>query len=44
MSIYNEDELVPPQWINKEFFENVLKQYENKENIKVSSKIMKYFI
>lgn len=36
MSIYNEDELVPPSWIDTEFFENVLRQYENQENIKVS--------
>ncbi|XP_065354375.1 uncharacterized protein LOC135948848 [Calliphora vicina] len=36
MSIYNEDELVPPSWINEEFFEGVLQQYENNKNIKIT--------
>ncbi|KAM7361120.1 uncharacterized protein ACRADG_009981 [Cochliomyia hominivorax] len=36
MSLYNEDELVPPSWITKDFFEKVLQQYENNENIKIS--------
>lgn len=35
MSLYNEDELVPPIWINEEFFEKVLKIYEQKDKIKV---------
>ncbi|KAM7361866.1 uncharacterized protein ACRADG_012730 [Cochliomyia hominivorax] len=35
MSLYNEDELIPPAWINKEFFEKVLQQYENNESIKL---------
>ncbi|XP_065354374.1 uncharacterized protein LOC135948847 [Calliphora vicina] len=33
MSIYNEDELVAPSWINQEYFANVLQKYENNENI-----------
>ncbi|XP_073825429.1 uncharacterized protein [Musca autumnalis] len=35
MSIYNEDELVAPSWINKEFLEKVLSKYENNENVEV---------
>ncbi|KAM7363920.1 uncharacterized protein ACRADG_000641 [Cochliomyia hominivorax] len=35
MSLYNEDELVAPTWINQEFLENVLQKYENKENLKI---------
>lgn len=35
MSLYNEDELVPPIWINEEFFEKVLKKYEQNDKIKV---------
>lgn len=35
MSIYNEDELVAPAWINKEFLEKVLSKYENNENVEV---------
>lgn len=27
-SIYNEDELVSPDWLNKEFFEMVISKYE----------------
>ena len=36
MSIYNEDELSAPDWINQKFLEKVLKQYEKREDIKVS--------
>lgn len=35
MSLYNEDELVAPSWINQEFFEKVLRRYENSESVKV---------
>ena len=35
MSIYNEDELIAPDWINQEFVEKVLRQYEKSEEIKV---------
>lgn len=35
MSIYNEDELVAPSWINEEFLQKVLTQYEKDENIEV---------
>ncbi|TMW48625.1 hypothetical protein DOY81_006290 [Sarcophaga bullata] len=35
MSIYNKDELEAPSWINQEYLENVLKRYENKENVKL---------
>ncbi|XP_061392905.1 uncharacterized protein LOC133328351 [Musca vetustissima] len=35
MSIYNTDELVPPPWINKEFLEKVLTQYENNVDAEV---------
>ncbi|KNC24661.1 hypothetical protein FF38_13554 [Lucilia cuprina] len=37
MSIYNEDELVPPSWIDQVFFEKVLKQYENNNDIKITN-------
>ncbi|TMW48628.1 hypothetical protein DOY81_006293 [Sarcophaga bullata] len=33
MSIYNEDELIAPDWINQEFLEKVLRQYEKCEDI-----------
>ncbi|XP_037822893.1 uncharacterized protein LOC119611401 [Lucilia sericata] len=36
MSIYNEDELVPPTWINQDFFEKVLRQYEKNDTIKLT--------
>lgn len=36
MSVYNEDELIAPSWINHEFLENILQKYENKEKLKVS--------
>ncbi|XP_065354377.1 uncharacterized protein LOC135948851 [Calliphora vicina] len=35
MSIYNEDELVAPAWINKEFLEKVLSEYEHDEDIEI---------
>ncbi|XP_065354373.1 uncharacterized protein LOC135948846 [Calliphora vicina] len=35
MSIYNEDELVAPNWINNDFLETVLQQYENNKLIKL---------
>uniref|UniRef100_A0A1I8N026 CHK kinase-like domain-containing protein n=1 Tax=Musca domestica TaxID=7370 RepID=A0A1I8N026_MUSDO len=35
MSIYNDDELVAPAWINKEFLEKVLSKYENNENVEI---------
>ena len=37
MSIYNKDELEAPSWINQEYLENVLRHYENKEDVKVCS-------
>ena len=37
MSIYNEDELMPPAWINQEFLEKVLKEYENNGTIQVGT-------
>ncbi|XP_037822894.1 uncharacterized protein LOC119611402 [Lucilia sericata] len=37
MSLYNEDELVAPSWINQEFFETVLQKYENNEDIKINN-------
>ncbi|XP_046804979.1 uncharacterized protein LOC124419450 [Lucilia cuprina] len=37
MSIYNEDELVAPSWINQEFFATVLKKYENNEDININN-------
>ncbi|KAM7361867.1 uncharacterized protein ACRADG_012731 [Cochliomyia hominivorax] len=37
MSIYNEDELEAPSWINHEFLENVLQQYEKCEHIKINN-------
>ena len=36
MSIYNDDELVAPSWINQEFLQKVLREYENDEDIEVS--------
>ena len=36
MSIYNEDELIAPDWINQKFLEKVLKQHEKREDVKVS--------
>ena len=36
MSIYNDDELVAPSWINHEFLQKVLREYENDEDIEVS--------
>lgn len=38
MSIYNEDELVAPNWINNDFLETVLQQYENNKLIKVRTR------
>ncbi|XP_073820555.1 uncharacterized protein [Musca autumnalis] len=35
MSIYNADELVAPSWINQEFLEKVLTQYENNVDVEV---------
>ncbi|XP_023293695.2 uncharacterized protein LOC111676917 [Lucilia cuprina] len=35
MSIYNEDELVAPEWINKDFLEDVLQQYKNDKTLKI---------
>ncbi|XP_037822892.1 uncharacterized protein LOC119611400 [Lucilia sericata] len=35
MSIYNEDELVPPTWINQEFLQKVLIQSEKSKNVKL---------
>lgn len=40
MSIYNEDELIAPSWINKEFIQKVLNQYENTDKVKVSFSIL----
>ncbi|XP_037822888.1 LOW QUALITY PROTEIN: uncharacterized protein LOC119611393 [Lucilia sericata] len=40
MSIYNEDELVPPSWINQEFLQKVLKQYENNEHLKINNFVL----
>ncbi|XP_023293691.2 uncharacterized protein LOC111676913 [Lucilia cuprina] len=37
MSIYNKDELVPPSWIDQVFFEKVLKQYENNNDIRITN-------
>ncbi|XP_037822890.1 uncharacterized protein LOC119611396 [Lucilia sericata] len=35
MSLYNDDELSPPSWINQDFLEKVLVQYENNEFVEV---------
>ncbi|XP_023293690.2 uncharacterized protein LOC111676912 [Lucilia cuprina] len=35
MSIYNDDELVAPSWINKEFLQKVLSEYEHDEDIEI---------
>ncbi|XP_075165017.1 uncharacterized protein LOC142237541 [Haematobia irritans] len=35
MSYFNDDEVIPPSWINKEFLEKVLTKYERQENIKI---------
>ncbi|TMW48119.1 hypothetical protein DOY81_006792 [Sarcophaga bullata] len=40
MSIYNEDELVPPTWINQEFLQKVLKEYENNETVQIDELIV----
>ncbi|XP_065354376.1 uncharacterized protein LOC135948850 [Calliphora vicina] len=37
MSIYNEDELVPPSWINEEFIQKVLNQYEKTQHVKLTN-------
>lgn len=39
MSLYNEDELTAPSWINEEFLEKVLTKYENDENVEVNIEI-----
>lgn len=36
MGLYNDDELVAPAWINQDFLEKVLVQYENNEFIEVT--------
>ncbi|XP_037822889.1 uncharacterized protein LOC119611395 [Lucilia sericata] len=35
MSIYNDDELVAPSWINKEFLHKVLSEYEHDDDIEI---------
>ena len=36
MSLYNADEIVAPDWINQEFLEKVITQYENNEFVEVN--------
>lgn len=34
--LYNADELVAPEWMDKQFFENILKESKNDKSIIVS--------
>lgn len=41
MSLYNEDELTPPSWLNKDYLENVLRKYEQNDGVQVSNSTLK---
>lgn len=34
---YNQDELEAPQWLNEEFFENIIKKSDQNDKIKVKN-------